>query len=421
MEKVRNKLLYGLNETDNWWYFSQGRESKIINSKLRELDTHIIRVFLFDKGTPDPVRQWELFIPYIQAVLDIGAKPMISFAFFNYPYYDATSISSFANRCSDVVWGCIQQWGNEEVSKWYWGIWNEPNNKEIGGGLTFDEYRVIYVETAIAILEYLKPIIGDEKPKIGGPAVDGFDSQWLTWIERFIGEIDNELIGFVSWHRYGDWRGLGQFGAPSKEDDYSQLLFAQTPDYKNRAEMVGKLIEGRDIKNICGELNVNSDHNPEVSRRFNQSLFGAVYYTSALLHLIRGGADLEMWWTASDKDGPYGMINCKGEVTPVYHAKKLFSKYIKYGDWVSFPQNSSDNSNLDIVVSNDDHGNRKSILLVNYNNQLCTFSNSKWSYLFEEFDTVLMIDNENINNVKVESFNGSLTFNGYGVAVLTVA
>jgi hypothetical protein len=281
------------------------------------------------------------------------------------------------------------------------------------------EYRVIYVETAIAILEHLKPIIGDDKPKIGGPAVDGFDNQWLTWIERFIHEIDNELIGFESWHRYGDWRGIGQFGAPKRLEDYSKLLFAQTADYENRARMVGKLIEGQDIKNICGELNVNSDHNPEISRRFNQSIIGAVSYTSALLHLIRGGADLEMWWTASDKDGPYGMINCKGDVTPAYHAKKLFSEYVKYGDWISFPSHSSDNSKIDIAVSNGNQDHKKSILLINYNNQLCTYSNSKWSYLFEECDTVLMIDNNNQGNVKVESFNGSLTFNGYGVAVLT--
>ena len=42
---------------------------------------------------------------------------------------------------------------------------------------------------------------------IGGPAIDGTHrAYWMDWIARLVTEVDDRMLGFVSWHRYGDWR-----------------------------------------------------------------------------------------------------------------------------------------------------------------------------------------------------------------------
>lgn len=409
-KSIRSNLKYGFNETDNWWYFSHGKESKNIRKKLSAINSSYIRVFVFDKGTPDPVSNWINFKIYIDSVLILKAKPMITFALYNFPYSDKDSIQSFSNRCSDVVWGCIQQWGEQEVSSWFWGIWNEPNNKEIGGGLTFNQYKRIYINTANEILKYLKPIIGDNKPRIGGPAVDSFDQNWYGWIDSFVNKIDDNLIGFVSWHKYGDWRDLGKWNAPNKIDSYINHVFKVSREYEPWSKKINSLIKGKDILNVCGEINVNSDHNPEVSRKLNQTPIASTFYTSALLHLIKGNADLAMWWTASDKDGPYGMIDCKGNVSPVYHAKKFISNYFTYGSKIDFIK--THDKKLLIAL------NKNAAIVINYENKYKQIDLKKYGIKDNIFTKILIIDSSTIKEFKFKSYKNIATFKGHGTALI---
>src|SRR3989442_12453339 len=113
----------------------------------------------------------------------------------------------------------------------------------------------------------------------------------MDWVWRFVNEIDNSLIGFVSWHRYGDWRELGQWGSPHDETVFRRLLMARTTEYETRAKAVGRILRGRNILNVCGELNAHSHHEARVSQQFNETIFGATSYASALVHLLRVGAD----------------------------------------------------------------------------------------------------------------------------------
>src|SRR5262249_22101210 len=92
----------------------------------------------------DPVTQWQEFAAYVQAVLNVGATPMITPAKCDRPYGDPRAVRWFAERCADVAWSCIERWGGEAVRDWYWCVWNEPNSTWIGGGLSFEQYRRIY-------------------------------------------------------------------------------------------------------------------------------------------------------------------------------------------------------------------------------------------------------------------------------------
>jgi hypothetical protein len=52
--EVRMQMLYGVNQADQCRDFALGPARERIWEHLRALDTRIIRLFLFDKGAPDP-------------------------------------------------------------------------------------------------------------------------------------------------------------------------------------------------------------------------------------------------------------------------------------------------------------------------------------------------------------------------------
>ncbi len=107
------QLRYGFNEVYGWWHFSQGKHRELIRRRHRLMGTQVVRLFVFDQPVPDPFKDWHLFAGTVQAVLDAGAKPMLTFAKFPPPYDDPRTIRHFVARCSEIVWGCIEQWGGE--------------------------------------------------------------------------------------------------------------------------------------------------------------------------------------------------------------------------------------------------------------------------------------------------------------------
>lgn len=426
----RMRLRYGFNEIDAWWHLSMGEHKERIRRHLKRMGTSVVRVFVFDKPVPDPVTQWSLFAGYVQGVIDAGALPMITFAKYHPPHDDPRNLRTFVNRCSELVWGCVEQWGAEAVSEWYWCIWNEPNSVPIGGGLTFAQYRRIYEEVAATVLTQLGPHLHGRKARIGGPAVDGtHQPYWMDWIARLVTEVDDSIVGFVSWHRYGDWRpaapsaalGVDIFGAPETPEGaaFESLLMAQTPAYESRARGVARLLAGRDILNVCGELNAIAHHDRRYTRRLNQDAFGAAYYASALIHLARGGADLEMRWTATENDDAYGLLSLDGRPSAACLAKELFAEHVRYGDLIHFP--ACDGAlDVDAVVSYGE-GGRRSGVFVHTAKGSRTLPISDWDEALSGCQVVRRVDESTGDRVEEEPFDGSVRLDGYGVAVVTSA
>ena len=416
--EVRMKLRYGVNQADECWDFALGPARERIWSNLRDIDTRLVRIFLFDKQAPDPLTEWPVFAAYVQAVLDIGAVPMITFAKFHRPFGDPRAVRWFAGQCADVVWSCIEQWGASVVRDWYWCIWNEPNSDWIGGGLSFEQYRRIYEEVAQAILGWLGPHLERRQPLIGGPAIEGFRPFWMDWAWRFLNEIDNSLIGFLDWHRYGDWREYGEMGAPHDEATYKAMMMSVAPDYEVRARAIAQVIEGRPVENICGELNAHSHYWADVRGRFNYSVFGAAFYATSLLQLMRGGADAELYWTGTEDTGGYGMMDKHGEPRPAFHAKKLCAQHIRYGDWISFP-GAGTSSGIDVVAAPGDDG-RRSALIVHLRHERASYSLADLRcHLGSDSCVVRKIDEGTGNRIAEHCDDGAVAFDGYGVAAIT--
>lgn len=430
------RMRYGFNEIDGWAAFALGDHREEIRRRLRLMDTQIIRVFVFDKPVPDPFKEWDWFAAVLQSVLNVGAKPMVTFAKFHPPFDDPRNIRKFVSRCSEIVWSCIEQWGGDEVKDWYWCVWNEPNNPDIGGDISYAQYRVAYMEVAAALLDLLHPHLGDRKARIGGPSIDGTQRAfWMDWIAQLLADIDDRMIGFVNWHMYADWRpaisseivGTKLWGAPDSPNGevFRALAMAQTPQYEARARGIARLLRGRDILNICGELNTVAHHEAVFTSGLNQNAFGAAYYASALIHLIRGGADVEMRWTATskrldwgDRDDAYGLMSTTGDPTPACLGKQLFAQHVRFGDDIRFPSPRSDGCDVDAIVAWNDHG-RRSAVVVNTGPEPISLNVSGWEHGLEASRQILRIDTSTGARIVRETFDGTVSLQGYGVAVAT--
>jgi xylan 1,4-beta-xylosidase len=89
----------------------------------------------------------------------------------------------------------VDRYGIDEVSQWYFEVWNEPNIDFWGGVPRQDSYFYLYDHTARA-LKAVSPRL-----RVGGPA-----SAAASWIPEFLQHIsDNHTpIDFVSTHGYAD-------------------------------------------------------------------------------------------------------------------------------------------------------------------------------------------------------------------------
>lgn len=92
----------------------------------------------------------------------------------------------------------ISRYGIDEVAKWYFEVWNEPNNEFWGGSPKQSTYFKLYRNTAVA-LKTVSPRL-----RVGGPSTGGG-----LWIKSFL-RYANKLgvpVDFVSTHAYANESG----------------------------------------------------------------------------------------------------------------------------------------------------------------------------------------------------------------------
>jgi xylan 1,4-beta-xylosidase len=101
----------------------------------------------------------------------------------------------------------VERYGIDEVSQWYFEVWNEPNLDFWGGTPRQSSYWELYDHTATA----LKSV--DSRLRVGGPA-----TAQAAWVPDFIqhGTDAKVPIDFVSTHVYGDDTAKDVFGTDEK-------------------------------------------------------------------------------------------------------------------------------------------------------------------------------------------------------------
>lgn len=101
----------------------------------------------------------------------------------------------------------IERYGIEEVSQWYFEVWNEPNLDFWAGVPKEQTYFQLYDSTA----KTLKQV--DTRLRVGGPA-----TAQATWVDRFIRHaVENNVpVDFVSSHVYANDLSEDVFGTSEK-------------------------------------------------------------------------------------------------------------------------------------------------------------------------------------------------------------
>jgi xylan 1,4-beta-xylosidase len=212
----------------------------------------------------------------------------------------------------------VERYGINEVSHWYFEVWNEPNIDFWAGEPKETTYYQLY-DTAAEALKRVNPAL-----RVGGPA-----TAQAAWIDSFIRHVVEHRIpaDFVSTHVYANDTAKDVFG---------------TNEVIPRTEMVGRAVRKvhdqvkasarPDLPIIWSEYNASYKNEPDVT--------DAPFMGPWLANTIRqcdGLVDILSYWSLSDVFeeqgvvkqpfyGGYGLMAEGGLPKPAFNAFKLLHR-----------------------------------------------------------------------------------------------
>ncbi len=224
----------------------------------------------------------------------------------------------------------IARYGIDEVSQWYFEVWNEPNLDFWAGAPKEQTYYQLY-DTTARLLKNVSPRL-----RVGGPA-----TAQAAWADRFIQHTteNNVPVDFVSSHVYGNDSAKDVFGTDEKIP---------------RTQMVC-----RAVKKVRDQIQASSRPKlPLIWTEYNASYMNetdvtdSIYMGPWMAETIRqcdGLTDMMSYWTFSDVFeeqgvvkrpfyGGYGLIAEDGLPKPAFNAFKMLHHL---GD-VRIPESADD-------------------------------------------------------------------------------
>jgi len=190
-----------------------------------------------------PVYNWQYIDELYDFLEEIHVKPFVELGFM--PQALASGSKTIFwwrgnvtppkdyDKWADLIRSLIKHWveryGEDEVKRWYFEVWNEPNLKNVFWTGDQTEYFKLYSVTARAV-KSVSPLF-----KVGGPATAGND-----WIPEFIAYcVQNKVpVDFVSTHTYGVDQGYldetGNRGTVLSKNERS--IYGDIIDVKRKIE-----------------------------------------------------------------------------------------------------------------------------------------------------------------------------------------
>jgi xylan 1,4-beta-xylosidase len=209
----------------------------------------------------------------------------------------------------------VERYGVEEVRRWYFEVWNEPNLKSFWTGRK-DAYFRLYRHAARAI----KGI--DQELSVGGPA-----TAKNAWIDDFLafGEEHGVPIDFISTHHYP----TDAFGRPG-DDTIGQLALAPRSVLREQAAKARSEAGGKPLY----YTEWSSSSNPFDD--LHDEPYAAAFIVKAAMEardLVQGYS----YWTFSDIfeenyfaskafHGGFGLLTIDGVAKPAYRAFELLHR-----------------------------------------------------------------------------------------------
>jgi xylan 1,4-beta-xylosidase len=183
----------------------------------------------------------------------------------------------------------IERYGIEEVSQWYFEVWNEPN-LDFWAGMPKDQtYFQLYDSTA----KSLKQV--DSRLRVGGPA-----TAQAAWVDRFIRHtVENNVpVDFVSSHVYANDLSEDVFGTSEK--------IPRTEFVCRAVRKVHDQVEASPRPNlplIWSEYNASYKNEPEVT---DADFMGP--WLADTIRQCDGLVSMMSYWTFSDVFEEQGVV-----------------------------------------------------------------------------------------------------------------
>jgi xylan 1,4-beta-xylosidase len=212
----------------------------------------------------------------------------------------------------------IARYGIEEVSQWYFEVWNEPNLDFWGGDPRQETYWDLYDHTARAI-KAVNPRL-----RIGGPT-----TAQAAWADAFLRHCDDNHVpvDFVSTHVYGNDKAQDVFGT-NEDIPRNQMVCRAVRKVHDQI----KASPRPDLPLIWSEFNASYFNEPAVT---DASYMGP--WMADTIRQCDGLVDVMSYWTFSDVFeeqgvvktpfyGGFGLIAADGIPKPAFNAFKLLHK-----------------------------------------------------------------------------------------------
>jgi xylan 1,4-beta-xylosidase len=259
-------------------------------------------------------------------LLSIGMKPFVELSFmptalssgdqivFHYranvtPPRDPADWSVLIRK---LVQHWVDRYGLDEVRRWFFEVWNEPNLTAFGTGKQSD-YFLLYRYTVDAIKSV------DHSLRVGGPATA--DNAWISDFLDFC-KANSLPADFISTHHYP----TDSFGKPG-DDTVTELADSRRSVLRD---------EARDVRKQAGDMPVYytewcTSSNPRDP--MHDDPYAAAFIVKTVLEangLVQGYS----YWTFSDIfeenyfpsvpfQGGFGLLNIHGIAKPAYRAYEL--------------------------------------------------------------------------------------------------
>ncbi|MBV8630891.1 MAG: hypothetical protein JOZ83_08215 [Silvibacterium sp.] len=225
---------------------------------------------------------------------------------------------SALNRALIAHWK--ERYGEEEITKWYYEVWNEPDIRGFWPH-PLEDYFKLYKSTAEAIRAEC------QKCRVGGPASAvpyAAEEAFEKWIIANPAPID-----FISVHAYGVKQGF------LDEDGSAGTILDPDPN-----SISGRMQHSRELMNATPLRNLQL-HFTEWSSAYTPTdyMHDQYHQASFILDKVKRATpyvDSMSYWTFTDifeENGPrftpfhggFGMINLEGIKKPSFHAFKFLS------------------------------------------------------------------------------------------------
>jgi len=262
-------------------------------------------------------------------LLSIGMRPFVELSFMptalasnddTVSHYRANvtppkSYGAWATLIGKLVRHWVERYGVDEVRRWLFEIWNDPNLAAFWKGNQTDYFR-LYEHAARAIKQV------DAELAVGGPATAN-----NAWIPEFLTFCDSAAVpvDFVSTHHYP----TDAFGKPG-DDTLTQLADSRRSVLREEATKVAREAHGKPL--YYTEWSTSSNPFDEL----HDQPYAAAFIINTVLE-ARGIVEGYSYWTFSDIfeenyfssksfHGGFGLLTVDGVAKPAYRAFELLHR-----------------------------------------------------------------------------------------------